>query len=1314
MALTAVPASADLTHPYTGLSFGPDGTSATSFDSVQGVAVDQASEDVYVYDTGAGGKVYKFDSSGAPVSFSALTGNAIEGVGGTSGAENEIAIAPAGASGGTAGDIYVANNVAVKIYDQSGTQLGELTASEPCGVATDPAGHVFVGVYPSEVIEYTPSADPVTNADQTAISSGVVQGICNVAADGLGNIYAAKYNGEVSKLEGLGDSSASLLDSSATTLAVDPATNDVYANREVAVRQYDSSGTLLGSFGSDRLVGSRGIAVNAAKGEIYVGNAATNRVEIFGSGVVLPGLTPEPVTAITGTKATLNASVNPDGVAVSECKFEYGLTTAYGSSKPCEGAIPPDSSDHSVSASLAGLSPATIYHFRIVATNTNGTNESADQSFETSATVVTGSATALVGSTATLNGTVSPEGVPFTDCSFEFGLTNAYGSVAPCAETPATIGAGFGPVGVHADLSGLTLGSVYHYRLSATNTDGTVQGSDQSFKTPGASIEAEWVASVAAKEATLKAIINPEGSATTYHLEYGTDTSYGNSTHEAVVGSDEVGHTVTSLVEGLAPGVTYHWRVVATNSVGASEGPDRTFTTHAISSEGEPGCPNQEFRTGSSAHLPDCRAYEMVSPVDKSNGDIITRLNLTGFLTALDQSSVDGNGFTYSSYRAFANPEGAPYTNQFLARRTPGNGWQTKAIDPPRFGDTFIAKVELENDYKAFSGDLSSAWLVHESEPTLSPCAPAGFANIYRRTEASDTYEALNCATPMLEARGFSPELQGFSADGSAAVFRADDKLTANASEATTFTELGLRTNYQVYESIEGDLRLISVLPNGIATTANASAGTALSNDFTNHNREQSVSHAVSSDGTRVFWSTGLSAGPIYLRLNTNEEQSASGACDEADKACTMEVSGSVTSEPAYFQTANSEGTKALFTVIEGPLAGNLYEFDATAEPPASHLIAEKVQVPIPGGNGSKAYGSILGASNDLSRIFFASEEASSAAEAEGAEKGEANIYFYNAGATRFVGALSTADLGTTNNYGSSIRAQPFKRTARVSADGWSAVFMSSSKSTSESVGYDNTDALSGEPDAEVYLYDARAEGQAGKLRCVSCNPTGARPQGREIASGLNGLPGPWGAATVPPFETQLYQSRYLSDDGNRVFFNSVDALVLGDTNGREDVYQWESPGSGNCSLQHSSYTASSEGCLNLISSGQSPADSHFLDASPTGSDVFFTTVESLLVQDYGLIDVYDARVNGGFPPPPNSAAACEGEACQGPLEAPNDPTPASAAFRGAGNVKEPDKARCAKGKARRKGRCVAKKRHKRSNGSATKHRANDTRRVGR
>jgi hypothetical protein len=148
---------------------------------------------------------------------------------------------------------------------------------------------------------------------------------------------------------------------------------------------------------------------------------------------------------------------------------------------------------------------------------------------------------------------------------------------------------------------------------------------------------------------------------------------------------------------------------------------------------------------------------------------------------------------------------------------------------------------------------------------------------------------------------------------------------------------------------------------------------------------------------------------------------------------------------------------------------------------------------------------------------------------------------------------------------------------------------------------------------------------------------------------------------------------------------------------GKEDVYQWAGAGTGSCTEGSASYSPPNGGCLDLISSGRSSLDSAFVDASVDGRDVFFTTAESLVSQDPGLVDLYDAREGGGFPAPIPPAEPCQGEACQAPGAAPVDVTPASQAASG-GNVKTNPKRRCPKGKVRPKAKkhCVKKYKHHR------------------
>jgi hypothetical protein len=114
-----------------------------------------------------------------------------------------------------------------------------------------------------------------------------------------------------------------------------------------------------------------------------------------------PAVVTQAASAVTDTGATLNATVNPNGSEVSECKFEYGTSTAYGESVPCTPAPSSGSSPVAVSASIAGLTPNTTYHFRIAASNETGTSEGTDETFETLAASATGEITGVVSDAAT-------------------------------------------------------------------------------------------------------------------------------------------------------------------------------------------------------------------------------------------------------------------------------------------------------------------------------------------------------------------------------------------------------------------------------------------------------------------------------------------------------------------------------------------------------------------------------------------------------------------------------------------------------------------------------------------------------------------------------------------------------------------------------------------------------------------------------------------------------------------------------------------------------------------------------------------------
>jgi hypothetical protein len=260
---------------------------------------------------------------------------------------------------------------------------------------------------------------------------------------------------------------------------------------------------------------------------------------------------------------------------------------------------------------------------------------------------------------------------------------------------------------------------------------------------------------------------------------------------------------------------------------------------------------------------------------------------------------------------------------------------------------------------------------------------------------------------------------------------------------------------------------------------------------------------------------------------------------------------------------------------------------------------------------------------------------------------------------------------------------------ARVSGDGSRLAFMSDRSLT----GYDTQDANSGKPDEEVYLYDANAGGGAGRVVCVSCDPTGARPVGVEYVtlSPLGVISGgdrvweghQWIGASIPGWTSYvigdaLYQSRSLSDSG-RVFFETPDALVPQDINGNEDVYEYEPVGVGDCSTGSVTFSGASDGCVGLISSGTAIGETAFLDASENGNDVFFLTGEKLVSEDVDTaLDVYDAHQCTSESPcvsvPVGSPECTTADACRASpsLQPSVFGAPASATFSGAGNITQP------------------------------------------
>jgi hypothetical protein len=298
-----------------------------------------------------------------------------------------------------------------------------------------------------------------------------------------------------------------------------------------------------------------------------------------------PSFTPQGVTGVAKNQATLRAWVNPNG-SETKYRFEWGLTSAYGKTVPAAPeAIGSGLVDVQIENQISGLVGEQTYHYRVIAENPEGTTFGPDQQFTTPMwrpTVTAKPATAVGSGQATLWGTVNPNGFAAT-YQFQWGLTTAYGNTVPV--TPKSAGSGTAAQSVSEAISGLVGEKTYHYRIVATNSEGTSYSEDQTLPTPN------WRPKATTNPATemlgestkLNAIVNPSGFPTTYQFQYGLTKTYETTVPATPVsvGSGTADMPVNFKAGGLKPLTTYNYQVVATNGEGTTYGENQVFTTRA-------------------------------------------------------------------------------------------------------------------------------------------------------------------------------------------------------------------------------------------------------------------------------------------------------------------------------------------------------------------------------------------------------------------------------------------------------------------------------------------------------------------------------------------------------------------------------------------------------------------------------------------------------------------------------------------------------------------------------------------------------------
>ena len=1002
--------------------------------------------------------------------------------------------------------------------------------------------------------------------------------------------------------------------------------------------------------------------------------------------------------SVKASEATLSAWVNPNNQETTYA-FEYStkatgeklegtITTVKGAT-----AIPKEEFGARAISVPTGavLAAGTTYYYRVVATNEKAEKTEGEvESFTTVLTPSTDPPTAIAATTVTLNGHLTLDSVA-TQYSFEYKA----GTECTGGSATATGEAGSGAVSVSeaAGVTGLTPDTLYTVCFVTSNAYGSGgSGAPVTFRT----LPEATVSDVTSDSATLHAVLDPEGSSTTYRFQYGPSIAYGSETPEGEAGSGSSPTSVEAHLQGLGGATIYHYRVLATNAAHETfASADQIFTTQ---------------HAGNELGLPDGRQWELVTPPDK-HGALFYGQNYAHLINVggasfpfVAQASADGGAMVdLASQPTEAEPQGYAAEVSVLSTRG-SSGWSSQVIAPPHAQATGPSIGE-GTEYRLFSEDLSRGLVQQFGASTpLSP--EASEATPYLRTNYlngdvnehchSSCFQPLVTRADTREGVAYGEEKEDGGCEpyftcGPKIVDSTPDLrhvvLDTRGIQLTSAPNEG-ESGFLYYEWSDGQLQPLYLLPKsegGVGVPAKQESGPL--------GPLAPPDHQLSDNGS-VFFSYN---GHVYLHDFAKDE---SVRLDVADGVSEPTGGG------AAFLYASSDGSEMFFTdsqqLTEAP-GGGIYEckIAEVANSPTCEL--ELTTLPSE---------SFIGGSEDASYLYFVGA-------------GERLIVEH------YDGLNWTATEGpvvpqTTFSGFSQYDDSTFSPAHRISPNGRFLAFMSNDELT----GYDNRDALSGQPDEEVYLYDA----VSNRLVCASCNPTGARPVGTTfpvfaLVAGAFGGQEPWVAADLPPWtrsiseqnqgidnnQGELYQPRYLSDSG-RLFFNSDEALVPQDVNGTQDVYEYEPAGVGSCTTGSVTFGERSDGCADLISSGSSPEESAFMDASETGGDVFFITESKLVSEDYDdALDVYDAHecteAAPCFPAEPAVTPPCStGDACK-PAPTPQPEiygASSSATFNGPGNLAPPPPAvvkkvtkktvKCKKGFVKnKKGRCVKSKKRKKA-----------------
>jgi hypothetical protein len=1249
--LAASSASAQYIHNEVTAEFGPDGTAGTTFISPDVMAYQNPNKKIYVLDqtsNPSAPKLYGFENPstgtdtplGGSFPISVERGFGIPGL-----AVDNTALS-------SSNFIYYARDQFLKTvygFDPTGAPLAGFPLNESgesresCGDAVDNAGFLWVTDSNHTAIQKYESNG--TGPVQTVSAAGG-EGICYLAIDQTNNdIYFAGFNGGVYRLTASsGYTTLTKMVSvppQITAIAVNGAKHSLYVAHLNEINVYD---TVTDTQKEKITLGAtyEGLAVTEPGDTLFVSSPSSKRVKEI-PGVEAPVVTTGAASSITRTTATVAGHVDLDGGPnVTECKVQYGTSaTPYSSSAPCIPAASggtPYTGPTDITANLSGLSPQTTYHYRVVANNGNGNGFGTDQTFQSSSfvTLKTEPASEIGPTSATLNGTVSPEGFS-TTYYFEYGKTSAYGLVtsAPLPVEPST-----GDVPESAQITELEEGQQYHYRIVGVNELGKTVGNDETFTTTKRpSIEGFSSENLTEDSADLTAQINPNLAETTYYFEYGKTTDY-ESVAPVPVGVLPAVNTPEKRVvhiEGLE-GVTYHFRLIAENAAGVSVTEDQTFDFNPPR-----GCPNHTLRqqTGA-AYLPDCRAYELVSAAQAGGAPL---------LAAGPPSPYASNPgrFAYVALFNAIPGTGEPINGSFegdmyVASRT-ALGWVTRYVGVPgsqSLGSSGPPGGEYGGNELGWKGEPIDASMDHI---LVWDRAQGGIlGGPLSGTYAPDVYDNEGHFLGRLPTN--LAEVPESLKDMTQGGFQGSVRITPDFSHYA-FSAINTAFASEGLTEPPGSAYDDEIDSNTVNLISRRQAGEDIPRDPTSGVEEEFIRiPAVSNDGSHILMTTAASGGTVHLYMMVDDHLFYEPSLDQA-----------AVNQGVKFEGMSSDGTKVFFTTNkqmtpdDTDTSIDLYMWNQETESltrisdsgsgpgntdactPANNWTQKcnVVVVPVPPVESLDNH-----MAGNTGEVYFYSPE-----QLDGARgvPNKRNLYVYRDGDVKHVATLEPNQQITRIN---------------VAPNGSHAAFITGSKLTSyENAGFE-----------EMYTYDPATR----VIKCVSCNPNGSSP-----TSNVKGS----------------QDGRFMTDDG-RAFFSTEEALVPADANGITDVYEFVEGRPQLISTGTGDITGNEFQPAGLVGVSADGVDA-FIGTYETlvGQD-----------ENGAQLKFYDARTNGGFPfekPPAPCEAAdeCHGAETNAPPPLQIGTTPRLGA---GGNLHPKKKKKCKKGQKPSGNKCVAKKpKHKKS-----------------